>query len=117
MFNLHRIKNVYLAIEPMDLRKSIDGLVLTIQRNYQLDVFQESLFVFCNRAKDKIKIIHWDNGFWLYYRRLEQENFKWPSSKELTISIDYLELEWLLNGHEVRDQMRKFKEVKQRISH
>ena len=104
-------------MEPMDLRKSIDGLVIIIQRTYQLDVFQESLFVFCNRAKDKIKIIHWDNGFWLYYRRLEQENFKWPNSPNKTISIDCKELEWLLNGHEVRDQLGKFKEVKQRISH
>jgi transposase len=104
-------------MEPMDLRKSIDGLVIIIQRTYQLDVFQESLFVFCNRAKDKIKIIHWDNGFWLYYRRLEQESFKWPSSPNKTISLDYRELEWLLNGHEVRAQMGNFKEVKQRISY
>ena len=117
MFNLDKIKNVYLAIEPMDLRKSIDGLVLIIQRTYQLDVFQASLFVFCNRARDKIKIIHWDNGFWLYYRRLEVEHFKWPSSQSQTIAIDYKELEWLLNGHEVRNEIRKFKEVKQRFSY
>jgi transposase len=101
----------------MDLRKSIDGLVMIVQRMYQLDVFQERLFVFCNRAKDKIKIIHWDNGFWLYYRGLEQESFKWPSSPNKTIVIKYKELEWLLNGHEVRNQLRKFKEVKQRISY
>lgn len=115
MFNLNEIENVYLAVGPTDLRKSIDGLSIIVQSTFKLNLFEKSIFVFCNKANDKIKIIHFDNGFWLYYRRLEKDKFKWPISSKETINIDYSELEWLLNGHELRLRKRKFKEVKQRV--
>ena len=115
MFNLSDIENVYLAVGPTDLRKSIDGLSLIVQSTFKLDLFEKSIFVFCNKASDKIKIIHFDNGFWLYYRRLETDKFKWPISSKETINISYNELEWLLNGHELRLEKRKFQEVNQRV--
>jgi transposase len=115
LFNLNDIENVYLAVGPTDLRKSIDGLSLIVQSTFKLDLFEKSIFVFCNKASDKIKIIHYDNGFWLYYRRLETDKFKWPVSSKETINISYNELEWLLNGHELRLEKRKFKAVKQRV--
>ena len=115
MFNLSDIENVYLAVGPTDLRKSIDGLSLIVQSTFKLDLFEKSIFVFCNKASDKIKIIHFVNGFWLYYRRLERDKFKWPISSKETVNISYNELEWLLNGHELRLEKRKFKEVKQRV--
>ncbi|MFA6984295.1 MAG: IS66 family insertion sequence element accessory protein TnpB [Sedimentibacter sp.] len=115
MFNLSEVENVYLAVGPTDLRKSIDGLSLIVQSTFKLDLFEKSIFVFCNKASDKIKIIHFDNGFWLYYRRLETDKFKWPISSKETINISYNELEWLLNGHELRLEKRKFKEVNQRV--
>ena len=115
MFNLNEIENVYLAVGPTDLRKSIDGLVIIVQTSFKLDVYQKSLFVFCNKASDKVKIIHFDNGFWLYYRRLEKEKFRWPISSQETLNINYSELEWLLNGHELRLEKRKFKQIKERV--
>ena len=115
MFNLKEIENVYLAVGSTDLRKSIDGLSLMVQTRFKLDIYQKSLFVFCNKASDKVKIIHFDNGFWLYYRRLEKEKFKWPYNLQETINISFNELEWLLNGHELRLEKRKFKEIKERV--
>lgn len=59
---------IYVAHEPIDLRKSIDGLSLMVSQVFQHDPFQGQLFVFTNRRRDKIKLLHWDtNGFWLYY--------------------------------------------------
>ncbi|MBO1916040.1 IS66 family insertion sequence element accessory protein TnpB [Providencia rettgeri] len=59
------------------MRKSIDGLSLIVAETLEMDPFSESWFIFCNRTRDKLKILFWDtNGFWLYYRRLE----KGPSS-------------------------------------
>jgi transposase len=115
LLNLSDIENVYLAVGPTDLRKSIDGLSLIVQSTFKLNLFEKSIFVFCNKASDKIKIIHFDNGFWLYYRRLESDKFKWPISSKETINISYNELEWLLNGHELRLEKRKFKEVNQLV--
>ena len=64
--------NVYLAPGVTDMRKSIDGLALIVSEILDLDPFSQSLFVFCNRERNKLKILHWQtNGFWLYYRRLE----------------------------------------------
>ena len=73
---------VYLACGHTDLRKSIDGLAVLVKEGFALDPFSNSLFVFCNRKRDKIKILQWQhNGFWLYYPRLEEGKFQWPDGK------------------------------------
>jgi len=94
------IDRVYLACGHTDLRKSIDGLATIVQEGFQLDPFSPSLFVFCNRKRDKLKILHWDhNGFWLYYRRLENGLFQWPDhSNTQPLSISPRQLNWLLDG-------------------
>lgn len=59
-------QSVYLATGITDMRKSIDGLAVLVQAGFALDPFSPCLFVFCNRQRDKLKILHWDtNGFWL----------------------------------------------------
>jgi transposase len=94
---------VYLACGSTDLRKSIDGLAILVQEGFGLDPFS-ALFVFCNRRRDKLKILHWDhNGFWLYYRRLEQGTFQWPE-KGTPIKIQKRELHWLLDGLSLEQQ-------------
>jgi transposase len=93
--------SVYLACGSTDLRKSIDGLAALVTHSFALDLFSNSLFVFCNRERDKLKILFWDhNGFWLYYRRLECGRFPWPASSgdQAVRSIDRRQLQWLLDG-------------------
>ena len=92
---------VYLAPGVTDMRKSIDGLALIVSEVLELDPFSESLFVFCNRGRNKLKILHWQtNGFWLYYRRLEKGRFKWPATDypDEAVNISRRELNWLLDG-------------------
>lgn len=91
---------VYLACGHTDMRKSIDGLAAMVSFTFKLDVFSDSLFVFCNRGRNKLKILYWDtNGFWLYYRRLEKGRFRWPEAGESgPISISRRQLDWLLAG-------------------
>ena len=50
--------NVYLAPGVTDMRKSIDGLSLMVSEILELDPFSENLFVFCNRERNKLKILH-----------------------------------------------------------
>ena len=93
-------RQVYLACDSTDLRKSIDGLAALVREGFDLDPFSPCLFVFCNRERDKIKILEWDrNGFWLYYRRLEKGRFRWPSGiGDSTMAVTRRELRWLLDG-------------------
>ncbi|MFD0681476.1 MULTISPECIES: IS66 family insertion sequence element accessory protein TnpB [unclassified Paenibacillus] len=55
MLTLANIDRVYLACGSTDLRKSIDGLAALVQAGFELDPFSSSLFVFCNRQRDKLR--------------------------------------------------------------
>ncbi|NOU88664.1 IS66 family insertion sequence element accessory protein TnpB [Paenibacillus sp. LMG 31460] len=99
MLTLSGAHPVYLAIGSTDLRKSIDGLAALVQEGYGLDPFSPGLFVFCNRQRDKLKLLYWDlNGYWLFYRRLERGTFRWPIGKENVMAVTSRELRWLLDG-------------------
>ncbi|HEV2472377.1 MAG TPA: IS66 family insertion sequence element accessory protein TnpB [Chthonomonadales bacterium] len=93
-------RTVYLCCGSTDMRKSINGLAALVGYAFDLDVFSRSLFVFCNKERNKLKILFWEhNGFWLYYRRLERGRFRWPEGKEAeAYPIAERELGWLLDG-------------------
>jgi transposase len=55
MLTLHEKIQVYLARDPVDRRKQIDGLILIVQEVFDLDPFAPALLAFCNRQRDKIK--------------------------------------------------------------
>lgn len=98
MISFGSVKSIYLANDFVDFRKSIDGLVNIIHYTYQCDPYSSSLFIFCNKARNKLKIIHYDhNGFWLYYKRLDKSTFKWPKLSSLK-EINDKELSLLLVG-------------------
>jgi transposase len=94
-------QKVFLARGTTDLRKSIDGLAAIVQLEFNLSPFDPCLFVFCNRCRDKVKILQWESsGFWLHYRRLEKGRFQWPdvATDKEPVSITWRELRWLLDG-------------------
>jgi len=95
------VNQVYLATGFTDMRKSINGLSLMVSEQLAHDPFSGSVFVFCNRARDKLKILYWEcNGFWLYYRRLDKGKFQWPGGElnQQSVSLSVRELHWLLEG-------------------
>jgi transposase len=100
MLNRVNFDKVYLACGATDMRRSIDGLAAIVQECFRLDPFSASLFVFCNRQMNRMKILRWEhNGFWLYYRRLEKGRFRWPKDNACgTIATGSRELNWLLDG-------------------
>ena len=92
---------VYLYAEPVDMRKSIDGLAVLVEQEMQLPPMSGALFVFCNRGRDKIKLLYWErNGFILWYKRLEQQRFRWPQSTT-SLTLTGRELNWLLDGFDI----------------
>ena len=100
MLRLSPSPKVYLAAGATDLRNNIDGLLILIEKQLKLNPFDSCLFVFCNRKRDKLKILFWDNnGFWLYYRRLESGHFLWPDKKSTSsMAVTEQQLSWLLDG-------------------
>ena len=75
---------VYLYTEFVDMRKSIDGLTTLVEQEVGLSPFSQTIFVFCNRKRDKIKLLLWENnGFIIWYKRLEKFRFKWPRDDAL----------------------------------
>ncbi len=104
MLRPERSTQVYLYTGVVDMRKSIDGLALLVEGSMELNPMLPALFVFCNRGRDKIKMLYWErNGFVLWYKRLEKQRFKWlkASGNELSASITGYELNLLLDGLDV----------------
>lgn len=102
-------KRVFLACGKTDMRKSINGLAAIVEGSFELDPFDGALFVFCNRNRDRVKILEWDgDGFWLYFKRLEKGRFKWPAEgSEVTMTLTGEELSFLLGGTRVELKLKR----------
>lgn len=112
MIDLVATEQVYMAIGATDLRKSIDGLAALVQMKFKLDPFSNSLFVFCNKSKDRIKILKWDgSGYVLLLKRLDKGTFRWPRDSSDVKTATLKELRWLLDGLTM-EQPRAFKDRK-----
>lgn len=95
--------NIYLYRQCVDFRKSINGLSVIVESELQLPTMSGALFIFCNKAKDKLKILYWDKtGFALWYKRLEANKFKWPKQlQEESFELNEQQLNWLLSGYDL----------------
>ena len=104
MLNLDAHTRVYIACEPVDFRKQIDGLSLAVQETLSLDPFSALLFVFTNRHRDKLKLLYWHrNGFILLYKRLEKGRFVWPETNDdVPLCVGTRELQYLLEGSDLK---------------
>lgn len=93
-------EQVFLHRKPVDFRKSINGLSAIVEQELQQDVFAGQIFVFCNKAKDKLKVLYWDKtGFALWYKRLEKDKFKWPDKEaDEVVTLSKEQWQWLLSG-------------------
>ncbi|MFD3389497.1 IS66 family insertion sequence element accessory protein TnpB [Alteromonas macleodii] len=95
--------DIYLYMDIVDFRKSINGLIVVVEQDMNLNPFRDALFVFRNKKRDKVKILYWDKtGFALWYKRLEKHRFKWPVDANLKqMNMSEQQLQWLLSGYDV----------------
>jgi transposase len=91
------------------MRKQINGLAAIVEGSFKHDPFDGAMFVFCNRRRDRIKILVWDvDGFWLHFKRLEKGRFKWPRLEdESTMTLTGEELTYLLSGTRVELKLKR----------
>jgi len=98
-------RNTRIFIKPgrVDFRKAINGLSGIIENQMKHDPFSGCYFVFCNKRKDKMKILYWDkSGFCLWYKRLEKDKFIWPMTEDEALELSTEEFTWLLRGLDYR---------------
>lgn len=96
---------VYIARDALDFRKQIDGLSIYVQDVLELNPLSAHVFVFRNRGRDKIKVLYWDhNGFCLLYKRLSKGRFPWPVKDQAIMTYTLRELQWLLEGLDIRER-------------
>ncbi|PSR23387.1 MAG: IS66 family insertion sequence hypothetical protein [Sulfobacillus acidophilus] len=83
-----------------DLRQSFDSRAAVVQSPCHVDPCSAALFVFCNRERNKLKILEWaDPGFWLPDFRLERGRVAWPMTATASPpAITLRQLHWLLDG-------------------
>ena len=103
MFGNLGLRRIWAYSEPVDLRKSIDGLVGVVRSVFEADPLSGSLFVFINRRGNDLKLVSWDRTGWcLFAKRLERGRFRLPSAartQELSAQVfqlllDGMELGW-----------------------
>lgn len=94
---------VYLHRFPVDFRKQINGLSIIVDNAMGASIFDAGLFVFCNKKRDKLKVLYWDQtGFCLWHKRLEKDKFMWPRKhQDAVINWNKEQLNWLLRGIDV----------------
>ena len=111
-------KRVYLACGSTDMRKSINGLAEIVEGSFNLNPFEDALFVFCNRSRDRLKILTWNtDGYWLLFKRLEKGHFRWPApGSDTTMTLTSEELSILLGGAQVELKLKRNEVFERKIS-
>jgi len=90
---------IFVCMQPTDMRKGFDGLSGIVRGAFGADPLDGSLYLFVNRRRDRIKILHFDgSGYWLYYKLLEAGTFEVIYSEDARVQIDSTQLAMLLGG-------------------
>ena len=98
------LSQVKIFVKPgaTDMRKQQAGLSVVVQNLLQADPFTGSLYLFCNRKRNLLKILYWErNGFCVWQKRLEQDTFPWPKDEAEAREIDTRQLRLLLEGLDI----------------
>jgi transposase len=94
---------VYLCVAPVDFRMQINGLAALVQERLGEDPFAAQLYAFINARRTAVKCLYWESsGFVLWHKRLERERFHWPSAESDRVRLNGQELNWLLDGFDLR---------------
>lgn len=94
--------DIYLCVEPVDMRKQIDGLSALVQDTLELDPFSQALYAFTNRRRTHCRILYWEgSGFVMWTKRLEKERFHWPRVGDRIVTLDGQSLNWLIDGFDL----------------
>ena len=102
MLNFATPIKIFAYLPATDMRKGFCGLSAIIREEFESDPTNGNLFLFINKRRDRMKLLHFaDGGFWLYYRLLEAgtfETLKTMGEETRQVQLDSTELSMLLSG-------------------
>jgi transposase len=101
MLNFPGRTKIFVHTRATDMRKGFQGLSAIVREQFKADPTDGSLFIFINRRRDRMKLLHFaEGGFWLYYRLLEAGTFEVLTATDdsAKLQIDATELSMLLSG-------------------
>ena len=90
---------IWLAVEPCDMRWGIDRLSQCIQHTLNKSPCDGTAYAFSNRRRTRLKVLQWDGtGVWLCKRRLHQGQFTWPQASDRVCAMTLDQWRWLITG-------------------
>jgi len=106
-----RSLRVCLAVDPVDLRKSFDGLAAQVHHALEEDERSSQVFVFTNKRRDRVRTLYWDGtGLWLLTKKLGRGRYAWPTVGEgesRRVRMSQGELMLLLSGVDLAATKRR----------
>lgn len=89
----------YLHAEATDLRKGFDGLCGMVERVFGQSPLSDTVFIFLNRQRNRIKLLHWQgDGFAIFYKRLERGTYELPAAASGSVALTAQQLRHILEG-------------------
>ena len=110
MFTLGYDLSFHLYSEPVDMRKSFDGLSGIINDQLGQSPTNGDVYVFINKRRNRMKLLHWTGGgFVIYYKRLEEGTFEHPryDIDSGSYLLDYSQMVMLVDGISIKNISRK----------
>jgi len=106
MFSFSSSLKIYLGVDPVDMRKSFNGLFAQVKGHLGRDPLDGSVYMFANRRRTLVKILYWDGtGIWVLAKRLERGTYWWPAPGEgdsANLAIASESLAMILSGVDLK---------------
>ncbi|SRR5712692_4899232 len=111
MLSLSPATRIFVAVAPVDMRKSFNGLYAHVQAVLNEDPLTGHVFLFTNRLKNRLKLLYWDgSGLWVCAKRLEKGTFGWPAGDGgVSRCLRPEELQVLLHGLDAQPRRRWYR--------
>ena len=110
MFALSSENTFHLYSHPTDMRKSFDGLSGLVHNKLGYNPISGEVFIFINKSRDKIKLLHWQgSGYLLYYKRLEKGTFELPryDASVGSITLNYAQMVMIIDGLSIKNLQKR----------
>jgi transposase len=105
MLALTPATRIFVAVAPVDLRRSFDGLSAHVATVLEQPIVEGGLFVFTNRRRNRLRLLWWDgSGLWVATKRLEGGTLNWPRGQGAAVGLRPEQLSALIAGLEVRER-------------